>query len=173
MTTWKGSGGIVPLILYLGTRRNWVVAFNPQSPNPLYPLDRRVCDPQGRSRRYKQTNPVHPALSPSLLTDVMYSSNLRLYSVISLCLMFLVQNFVWVAAECSTAFSNYTVRRPKFGQCADPPPPWKECTCPSSETRIAGTGLISQARSLNCPFSAASRMDCPGMGGINWYTTLS
>jgi hypothetical protein len=55
-TLWRhiGGGGIVPLILDLGTRRRWVVSFTPWVLNswgksPQYPLDRKLGVPQSQS----------------------------------------------------------------------------------------------------------------------------
>jgi len=56
MKTYWGSGGITPHILWLRTRRRWVVSFTPrplyhQRNSPCYPLDRRLGGPQSRSGR--------------------------------------------------------------------------------------------------------------------------
>jgi hypothetical protein len=70
MAYW-GSGGIVPLILRLGTRWRWIVSFTPR---PLYPqgrsswcpFDRRLGGPQRRSGRgseKKNSQPL-PGLKP-------------------------------------------------------------------------------------------------------------
>jgi hypothetical protein len=54
MKAYWGSGGIVPCILYAGTRWNWVVSFTPRplypkGKSPWYPLDRRLDGPQSHS----------------------------------------------------------------------------------------------------------------------------
>jgi hypothetical protein len=80
-TYWR-SGGIAPRILYLGSRRRWVVSFTtrplcPQGKSPWYPLDRRrLGGPQSRSGRggeEKNSQPLpgleppdHPARSQAL-----------------------------------------------------------------------------------------------------------
>jgi hypothetical protein len=80
------SGGIVPRILDLGTRRRRVVSFTlrplyPRENSPQYPLDRRLGVPQSLSFRggeYKNSqsppgieppNPESPSLRPKSLTD--------------------------------------------------------------------------------------------------------
>jgi hypothetical protein len=54
MKTYWGSGGLAPRILDLGTRWRRDVSFShrplyPQGKNPLYPLERKLDGPQGRS----------------------------------------------------------------------------------------------------------------------------
>jgi hypothetical protein len=56
MKTYWGSRGIAPRILDIGTRWRWVVSFTPwplypQGKSLLYPLDRRLGEPQSRSGR--------------------------------------------------------------------------------------------------------------------------
>jgi hypothetical protein len=46
-----GSGCIDPRILDFGISWRWVVSFTSQGKTPRYPLDRRLCGPQSRSRR--------------------------------------------------------------------------------------------------------------------------
>jgi hypothetical protein len=72
MRLWRYSSAI----LYLGTRRRWVVSFTPRPLCPRYPLDRRLSGPQSWSGRCgvdtkspvprRETNPGRPANSPSL-----------------------------------------------------------------------------------------------------------
>jgi len=54
MKAYRGSVGITPRILDLGTRWRCMASFTPrtlypQGKNPLYPLDRRLGGPQSRS----------------------------------------------------------------------------------------------------------------------------
>jgi hypothetical protein len=54
MKAYWGSGGIAPWIIYLCTRRRWVVSFTPRPLYPRrktarYPLHRRLGEPRSRS----------------------------------------------------------------------------------------------------------------------------
>jgi hypothetical protein len=74
MKTYWGSGGIVPYILDLGTRRRWVVSFTPrplypQGKCPWYPLDRRWGGPQshsGHGGEEKYSHPPHRESNPRI-----------------------------------------------------------------------------------------------------------
>jgi hypothetical protein len=65
MEAYWWSGGIVPRILYFGTRWRWVVSFTipaalSQGKSPWYPFDRRLGGPQSRSGRcWEEKNPQH------------------------------------------------------------------------------------------------------------------
>jgi hypothetical protein len=73
MKVFRGSGGIAPLILDLGSRWRWRVSFTPrplypQGKSPWYPLDRRLGGPQNRSGsggEEKNSQPL-PGLEPSI-----------------------------------------------------------------------------------------------------------
>jgi hypothetical protein len=74
MKAYLESGGITPRILWLGTRRRWVVSFTPRplyppGKIPRYPSDRRLVEPQSRSERggeEKNSQPL-PGLEPPII----------------------------------------------------------------------------------------------------------
>jgi hypothetical protein len=77
MKAYRGSGGIDPRILDLGTRCRWMVSFTPrplypQGRIPWYPLDRRLGGTQSRSGHGegKNSQPL-PGLEPPIIRPVV------------------------------------------------------------------------------------------------------
>jgi hypothetical protein len=68
MKAYGGGGCIAPSFVDLGTGWEWIVSFMPRSlyhrgNSPLYPWDRRLGGPQGRSGRYEDDpSVVQPAV---------------------------------------------------------------------------------------------------------------
>jgi hypothetical protein len=70
--TYRGSGGIPPRILILGTRLEVSGQFHPRGKSPWYPLDMRLDGPQTRSGRggeEKKSLPL-PGIEPPVVQPV-------------------------------------------------------------------------------------------------------
>jgi len=64
-----GSGGIIPRIFNLVSRRRWAVSFTPRplylrGRNSLYPLDWRLGEAQSRFGHGGEEKKFHPLLLP-------------------------------------------------------------------------------------------------------------
>jgi hypothetical protein len=84
-----GSGGIAPLIFYLGTRWRWVVSFTPrqlysQGKSPWYPLYRRLDGLPSRSGRggeEKNSQPL-PELELQIIQPVAHTYTTELFRLV-------------------------------------------------------------------------------------------
>jgi hypothetical protein len=98
---YSGSGAISPRILDLGTRWRWAASFTPrplytQRNSPWYPLDRRMGEPQSRSRpggEEKNSQP-QPGLKPPNIRPVArrYTTELLKAEQIN---RFMMQDLPW------------------------------------------------------------------------------
>jgi hypothetical protein len=102
LSVYRGSGGIVPRILDLGTRWRWVVSYTPR---PLYPQGKNtwylVPEPVW-ARWWREQFPIptgtrtpdHPARSPALSRFLLHSKWGNLILLTSTCFLSISVRFI-------------------------------------------------------------------------------